>query len=87
VRFSAFLSSSSAGLLRNPGRDEQPGRAVQVDPVKLTLKAPGSKRLTLKYDGLISTFAFNFNLRRYSPELRCFCDEDMLVELAGPGGI
>jgi hypothetical protein len=29
------------------------------------LKAPGSKRLTLKYDEPLSNFAFKFNLRRY----------------------
>ena len=43
-----------------------PGRAVQVDPFKPTLKAPVSKRLKLKYDILLSNFAFRFNLRRYS---------------------
>jgi len=31
----------------------------------LTLKAPGTKRLQLKYDKLLTIFAFNFNLRRY----------------------
>jgi len=30
-----------------------------------TLKAPGSKRLKPKCDELLSTFAFNFNLRLY----------------------
>jgi len=40
------------------------GRTVQVDPIKPTLKAPGSKRLKLKYDNLHSSFAFKFNLRR-----------------------
>jgi hypothetical protein len=29
------------------------GRPVQVDPVKPTLKAPGTNFLTLKYDGLL----------------------------------
>jgi hypothetical protein len=29
------------------------------------LKALGSKRLKLKYDEPLSSFAFNFNLRRY----------------------
>jgi hypothetical protein len=43
-------------------------RAVQVDPIKPTLKAPGSKRLKLRYDEPLSKFAFNFNLRRYSAE-------------------
>jgi len=41
------------------------GRAVQVDPFKPTLKAPGTKRLKLKHDKLVSSFAFIFNLRRY----------------------
>jgi hypothetical protein len=40
--------------------------AVQVDPIKPTLKAPGTKRLKLTYDQLLATFAFKFNLRRYS---------------------
>jgi len=39
---------------------------VQVEPIKPTLKAPGTKRLKLKYDKLFSSFAFYFNLRRYS---------------------
>jgi ribosome assembly protein 4 len=38
---------------------------VQVDPIKRTLKAPGTWRLILKCDKLLSNFAFNFNLRRY----------------------
>jgi len=41
------------------------GRAVQVDPIKPALKAPGAKRLELIYDGPLSNFAFDFNLRRY----------------------
>ena len=44
------------------------GRAVQVDPMKPTLKAPGSECLQLKYAYLLSTYAFKFNLRRYTPE-------------------
>jgi len=44
-----------------------PGEAVQVDPIKPTLKAPGNKRMKLKCDKLLSTSAFKFNLRRYSP--------------------
>ena len=34
--------------------------------MKPMLKAPGAKRLKLKYDEPPSNFAFNFNLRRYS---------------------
>ena len=45
---------------------------MQVDPIKLTLKAPGTKRLKLKYDKLLSTSAFNFILRRYSEEMERF---------------
>jgi len=46
------------------GGGEDQGEAVQVDPIKPTLKAPGTKRLKLKYDKLLSSFAFKFNLRR-----------------------
>jgi len=42
--------------------------AVQVDPIKPTLKAPGTKRLKLKHDEPLSNFAFKFNLRRYTKE-------------------
>ena len=41
------------------------GRAAQVDPMNPTLKAPGTKRLKLKNDELLSNFGFKFNLRRY----------------------
>jgi hypothetical protein len=41
------------------------GEAVQVDPIKITLKAPGTKRLKLQYYEPPSNFAFNFNLRSY----------------------
>ena len=34
------------------------------------LKPPGTKRLKLNYDEVVSTSAFNFNLRRYSVDLR-----------------
>jgi hypothetical protein len=43
-----------------------PGEAVQVEPMKFKLKAPGTKRLKLRYDHLLSMFAFNSNLRRYN---------------------
>ena len=42
----------------------QPGRPVQLDGIKPTLTAPGTECLTLKYDGPLSSFDFNFNLRR-----------------------
>jgi len=43
----------------------QRGEAVQLDPIKHTLKAPGNKRLKLKHDELLSMFGFKFNLRPY----------------------
>ena len=50
------------------------GKAVQVDPIKPTLKPPGTKRLKLKCDVLLSTFAFKFNLRRYTgAAMHCLC--------------
>jgi len=39
---------------------------VQVDPIKPTFKAHGTKRLKFKYDHLLLSFAFNFNLRHYT---------------------
>jgi hypothetical protein len=39
---------------------------VQIAPIKPTLKAPGYERLKLEHDNLLSRFAFNFNLRRYT---------------------
>jgi len=42
------------------------GRAVQLDPIKATLKLPGTKLLIRKCDKLLSNVAFNFKLRRYS---------------------
>jgi len=47
---------------------------VQVDPIKPTLKAPGTKRLKLKYDELLSNFAFDFNLRRYNEAITSLPD-------------
>jgi len=46
-----------------------PGEAVQVDPIKPVLKAPGTKRLILQSDEPLSNFAFKFNLRRYTPDV------------------
>ena len=39
---------------------------MQVDAFKPMLTPPGNKHLTLKRDALLSSFAFKFNLRRYS---------------------
>ena len=53
------------GVPRRSAR-RAPGRAVQVDPIKPTLKSSGTKRLILECDEPLSNFAFNFNLRRYT---------------------
>jgi hypothetical protein len=37
---------------------------MQIDPMKLTLKAPGSQFLKLQHDETLSSFAFKFNFRR-----------------------
>ena len=51
---------------RLPPPPPDPGTAVQVDPMKPTSKPPGSKRFKLEDEKLLSTFAYNFNLRRYT---------------------
>jgi len=38
---------------------------VQVDPITSTLNAPGITFLKLEHDEPLSTFAFDFNLRRF----------------------
>ena len=42
---------------------------MQVDPIKPTLKAPGTKSSKLKCDELLSKIAFNYYLRRYNKEI------------------
>ena len=39
---------------------------MQVDAIKPKLKPPGTKRLKVNCDILLSISAFKFNLRRYS---------------------
>ena len=39
---------------------------MQVDPVKPTLKAPGTERLKVKHEEVLSNFGFTFNLRHYN---------------------
>jgi len=51
------MSEAPDGGSRVAGGGNGGGEAVQVDPMKPTLKAPGTKRLKLKYDELVSCFA------------------------------
>ena len=50
---------------------------MQVDPIKPKLKPPGTKRLKLQCEKLLSTSAFKFNLRCYSgvDEKRHLCHQ------------
>ena len=74
-RFRTLLSISTCAATAWQHRAEMPviltetspGEAVQVGPMKPKLKPPGTKRLKLKYGKLLSKFAFNFNLRRFTP--------------------
>ena len=50
---------------------------MHVDPIKPTLKAPGTMRLKLKYGKLLSSFAFRFNLRRYTEGVLRFCCDEL----------
>ena len=62
------------------------GRVVQVDPMISELKSPGTNRLKLKCDKLLSSFAFNLNLRRYSKERgRAVRVDPMKLKLKPPG--
>ena len=68
-------------LLRRPLA--RPGGAVQVDPIKPKLNAPGTNLLTLVYDALLSTFSFKFHLRHYNPSSK-FAPLKIVLHPAGP---
>ena len=53
------------GVYREGCARPRAGKAVHVDPIRPTSKAPGTKRLKLEYDELLSNSAFTFNLRHY----------------------
>ena len=61
---------------------------MQVHPIQPKLKPPGSKRLKLKCDALLSTFAFKFNLRRYIKAIRKAARKQARAQMsaAGAGG-
>jgi len=52
---------------------------VQVDPFKPTLKALGTRRLTLEYDEVLSIFAYKSNLRRFTTEEMFTLYENLLL--------
>ena len=50
------------------------------------LKAPGTNRLNLYCDELLSSFVFNFNLRRYNVLLwKDFADVSKAKDVSGDG--
>ena len=48
---------------------------MQVDPIKSTLKPPGTKRRKLNCDEPLSNVAFNLNLRRYNEGRENFLEQ------------
>jgi len=56
---------------------------VQVHPITPALKPPGTKRLKLKYEKVLSKFAFNFNLRHHTPAGQTEAALDALFALVG----
>jgi len=62
------ILAAAAQPAENP---DIPGEAVQVEPMKSKLKAPGTKRLKLNHDIMLSSFAFKFNLRLYTLAVPC----------------
>jgi hypothetical protein len=59
------VGAGGAGL-RPHGVGPRQGRLVQIDPIKLMLKATGTKRLKLTYDKMLSNVAFKIDLRLYT---------------------
>jgi len=64
----ALSNLSGAEMARLALFDDDLGKAVQIIPIRHVSKAPGSKRLKLKYDELHSNVGSEFNLRRYTWE-------------------
>jgi hypothetical protein len=56
---------------------------VQLDPIKPTQNRPGTKLLKPKHDQLLSSFAFKFNLHRYTKEGVMFCTYSLLIHGSG----
>jgi len=90
----AVCRGRGSGGVRNGGRPARllvlrhrgcgHGRAVQVVPMNPILKPPGPKHLKLQYDIVLPTFAFKFNLRRFTTaeRLRVRYDELLTDESA-----
>ena len=53
--------------------------------MKPTLKLSGTKCLKPQYDGLLSTFAFKFDLRRYAKDMEVGRTSGFRVRVQGLG--
>ena len=60
---------------------------MQVYPVKLNLKLPATERLKLQCDDPLSTFAFNFYLRRYDLDMTLYMRiaPELFLKVGGDG--
>jgi len=89
TRRADFVRPSDAAALRAPRvRPRQPhGWAMPLDPIKPNFKPPGTQRLKLKGDLLLSYFAFKFNLRCYIMLAHAFATAAvfMFVPVVGTG--
>jgi hypothetical protein len=59
---------------------------VQVEPTNSKLKPPGTMRLKLRYDGPLSNFAFNLNLRCYGEAGKQLLDQASVNAMATKAG-
>jgi len=59
---------------------------VQVDPIKPKLKPPGTKRLNLKLDMLLSSSAFKFSWRRYNESEVTEAEQERRADRMPPAG-
>jgi hypothetical protein len=76
-----YKSGRHDGLRREKSRARPlQGEEVQVEPMKPVLKAPAPYRLKLTHDELLSSFACNFNLRRFKVSV-----EPMTSHVKAPG--
>ena len=63
------------------------GRAVQVDPIKPTLKAPKFQLLELEHEEVLSNCGFKVKLRRYTVvAAACTLETLKMATMCSPAG-
>ena len=60
---------------------------MQVEPIKPLLKAPGTKRLKLKFEVPLSNFAFKFNIHHYTSDTAYAGAQGSMQRGMGAGGL